>query len=109
MPVAKKIAEAVHHSSWIREMFEEGARLAAVHGSDRVFDFSIGNPSVEPPKEFQRVLEELVRDPRRGLRIHVNAATRRRGRPWPLSGPGAGGAVTGMTWSRPAAREARSA
>ena len=74
MPVAKKIAEAVHHSSWIREMFEEGARLAAVHGSDRVFDFSIGNPSVEPPKEFQRVLEELVRDPRRGLHGYMSNA-----------------------------------
>ncbi len=60
MPVAKKIAEAAKRSSWIRQMFEEGARLASVHGCDNVFDFSIGNPNLEPPKEFQAVLEELV-------------------------------------------------
>jgi aspartate aminotransferase len=43
-------------------MFEEGARLADLHGHDKVCDFSIGNPNLEPPKEFQAVLEELVRD-----------------------------------------------
>jgi aspartate aminotransferase len=67
MPVAKKIAEAAQRSSWIRQMFEEGARLAELHGRDKVFDFSIGNPNVEPPREFQQVLEELVRDPAPGL------------------------------------------
>ena len=43
-------------------MFEEGARLAEIHGCDNVFDFSIGNPNLEPPEEFQRVMEELVAD-----------------------------------------------
>ena len=62
MSVAKKIAESSCRSSWIREMFEEGARLAEIHGCDKVFDFSIGNPNLEPPEEFQRVLEELVAD-----------------------------------------------
>jgi aspartate aminotransferase len=66
MPVAKKIAETARHSSWIREMFEEGARLAATYGRDSVFDFSIGNPNLEPPAQFQRVIEELVRDPAPG-------------------------------------------
>jgi aspartate aminotransferase len=67
MPVAKKIAEAAKRSSWIRQMFEEGVRLAGLHGCDNVFDFSIGNPNVEPPKEFQAVLEELVRHPTPGM------------------------------------------
>lgn len=62
MSVAKKIAESACRSSWIREMFEEGARLSEIHGCDKVFDFSIGNPNLEPPEEFQRVLEELVAD-----------------------------------------------
>jgi aspartate aminotransferase len=62
MTVAQKIAEASCRSSWIREMFEEGAKLAQIHGRDNVFDFSIGNPNLEPPEEFQRVLEELVAD-----------------------------------------------
>lgn len=67
MPVAKKIAEAAKRSSWIRQMFEEGARLSSLHGCDNVFDFSIGNPNAEPPKEFQAVLEELVRHPTPGM------------------------------------------
>jgi aspartate aminotransferase len=66
MPVAKKIADAAQCSSWIRQMFEEGARLAEVHGCDQVFDFSIGNPNLEPPKEFDAVMEELLHDPTPG-------------------------------------------
>jgi aspartate aminotransferase len=62
MSLAKKVADASCRSSWIREMFEEGARLSQIHGCDNVFDFSIGNPNLEPPEEFQRVLEELVAD-----------------------------------------------
>jgi len=62
MPVAKKIAESFQRSSWIRKMFEEGACLSETHGCDNVFDFSIGNPNLTPPAEFQRVLEELVCD-----------------------------------------------
>ncbi len=62
MSVAKKIAESACRSSWIREMFEEGARLGQVHGCENVFDFSIGNPNLEPPEEFKRVLEELAAD-----------------------------------------------
>ena len=62
MSIAKKIAESSCRSSWIREMFEEGAKLSEMHGCDNVFDFSIGNPNLEPPEEFQRVLEELVAD-----------------------------------------------
>ena len=74
MPVAKKIAEAAQCSSWIRQMFEEGARLAEVHGCDKVFDFSIGNPNLEPPREFQEVLEELVRDPAPGMHGYMSNA-----------------------------------
>ncbi len=62
MSVAKKVAESSCRSSWIREMFEEGAKLSQIHGCDNVFDFSIGNPNLEPPEEFQKVLEELVAD-----------------------------------------------
>ncbi len=67
MPVARKIQEYSERSSWIRQMFEEGARLSDMHGRDKVFDFSIGNPNLEPPAEFQRVIEELVRDRTPGL------------------------------------------
>jgi aspartate aminotransferase len=47
-------------SSWIRRMFEAGTALRAEHGADKVCDFSLGNPDVEPPREFQKALEEIV-------------------------------------------------
>jgi aspartate aminotransferase len=74
MPVAKKIADFTQRSSWIRQMFEEGARLAQIHGRDKVFDFSLGNPNVEPPQEFQRVIEEVVRDPTPGRHGYMSNA-----------------------------------
>ncbi len=44
--------------SVIRELFEYGNRRAREVGPDKVYDFSIGNPSVPPP---QAVLDELSR------------------------------------------------
>jgi aspartate aminotransferase len=58
MTVSRQIAEAMKRGSFIRKMFEEGRELKRIHGADNVFDFSIGNPDVPPPAEFQRVLEE---------------------------------------------------
>jgi aspartate aminotransferase len=60
MAIAKSIEEAIQGSSWIRKMFEEGARLKALHGADRVFDFSLGNPDLEPPEKFHRTLTAVV-------------------------------------------------
>ena len=51
MGISRKIAEAMKSASWIRRMFEEGARLKAEHGAENVYDFSLGNPVVEPPAE----------------------------------------------------------
>jgi len=49
-------------SSWIRKMFEEGARLKAEFGESNVFDFSLGNPNLDPPEAFRRVLRELLEE-----------------------------------------------
>ena len=60
MTIAKKIEKTIETSSWIRKMFEEGARLKAAHGADKVFDFSLGNPNVPPPERFNELLRETV-------------------------------------------------
>lgn len=46
--------------SIIREIFEYCKARAAEIGGDKVFDFSIGNPSVEPPKEIGEAIKSLV-------------------------------------------------
>ncbi len=60
MPVARSMLEAMERSSWIRKMFEEGARRKAEFGPENVFDFSLGNPNLDPPQRFRDVLRELV-------------------------------------------------
>ena len=60
MSIAESIAGMMAGSSWIRKMFEEGARLKAEHGAENVFDFSLGNPNQDPPEEFKKALQTVV-------------------------------------------------
>ena len=62
MPIANQMIKMVEGMEMVKKMFEEGARLKAEHGPDKVFDFSLGNPDVPPPPEFKKVLKELVGD-----------------------------------------------
>ena len=47
--------------SVIREIFEYGKKRAAEVGADKVFDFSLGNPSVKPPQIVEDTLIELLK------------------------------------------------
>ncbi len=60
MAVSEKMKNFSEKSSWIRKMFEEGARLKAEYGSDQVFDFSIGNPDIPPPHQFRETMIEIA-------------------------------------------------
>jgi aspartate aminotransferase len=60
MTISRKIENYISRSSWIRKMFEEGARLKEQYGAGKVFDFSLGNPNVAPPEKFNVVLQEIV-------------------------------------------------
>lgn len=42
-------------------MFEEGARLKEIHGAENVYDFSLGNPNLQPPEEFVKKLKQIVK------------------------------------------------
>ena len=67
MTIAVKLEQAMEKSSWIRKMFEAGARLKAEHGAENVFDFSLGNPNLEPPDEFRAAMKKAFSDPAPGL------------------------------------------
>ena len=58
MAIATTVKTNLEKSSWIRKMFEQGALLKKQFGADRVFDFSLGNPNLEPPQEFFDILRE---------------------------------------------------
>jgi aspartate aminotransferase len=71
MAVAAKIQDAIERSSWIRKMFEEGARLKALHGPDKVYDFSLGNPDLEPPEKFRQVLGAIISESPPGAHAYM--------------------------------------
>lgn len=56
--IAKKMVGFVENNSAIREMFEEGKRLAKEFGAENVYDFSLGNPNVPAP----RAVDDAIRD-----------------------------------------------
>lgn len=58
--ISTSMVEFVKNSSVIREMFEEGKRLATIYGEENVYDFSLGNPSVAPPKEINEAIIDIV-------------------------------------------------
>jgi len=64
MIVSRAVTLNLTKASWIRRMFEEGARLKQERGADKVFDFTLGNPEIEPPAAVlaaaRRVLESTA-------------------------------------------------
>jgi aspartate aminotransferase len=66
MPIAEGIKNALSSSSMIRRMFEEGIQLKKQHGADKVFDFSLGNPDIDPPPAFHEVFVKLAQEDEKG-------------------------------------------
>lgn len=58
--ISEKMKPFVQNNSAIRMMFEEGKRLRAIYGADKVYDFSLGNPSVPAPDCVREAIIELV-------------------------------------------------
>ena len=64
MKISRAIAEQMEGSSWIRRMFEIGLQLRRERGAGNVFDYSIGNPEVEPPEAVIAALRAAVAENR---------------------------------------------
>ena len=56
--ISNQIENDLSKSSLIRKMFEEGSRLKSIYGEENVYDFSLGNPSLQPPDE---ILDSMVK------------------------------------------------
>ncbi|MHB1485614.1 MAG: pyridoxal phosphate-dependent aminotransferase [Saccharofermentanales bacterium] len=72
--ISKSITNQLAGSSMIRKMFEEGNRLKKIYGDDNVFDFSLGNPDLEPPIEVIEALRDIADNPAPGLHRYMNNA-----------------------------------
>jgi len=74
MAIATKIQSFIESSSWIRRMFEEGERLRKIHGADSIYDFTLGNPDIEPPPEFAAEFRALAMNPLPGMHRYMSNA-----------------------------------
>ncbi len=71
MPISVKVRGSLEGSSWIRKMFEEGEEMKRLYGEENVFDFSLGNPDLEPPASFKEGLKALVDAPVSGMHRYM--------------------------------------
>jgi aspartate aminotransferase len=74
MTISNKVRDSLTRSSWIRKMFEEGDRLRQIHGADKVYDFTLGNPDLEPPKSFKDAFQEVANHPIPGMHKYMSNA-----------------------------------
>ena len=61
-------------SSVIRELFSYGLERKKIVGADKVYDFSIGNPSIPAPAMVKQVILELLEEPAEVLHGYSPAA-----------------------------------
>lgn len=71
---SEKIIKNLSNSSWIRQMFEQGAKLAEQFGAENVYDYSLGNPYAEPPAEVMESLRKHILSGEEGLHKYMNNA-----------------------------------
>ena len=67
--IAKRLRESLDSSICIRDIFEEGKKLAEVYGAENIYNFSIGNPSVEPPAIVTQAMKDIL-DQEAPLALH---------------------------------------
>lgn len=58
--INEAMAQVAANNSAIREMFEEGNRLRALYGPDKVFDFSLGNPYFPAPESVKAAVFDIL-------------------------------------------------
>lgn len=67
--ISNKMQKLVKNNSVIRQMFEEGKKLEKLYGKENVYDFSLGNPSIEAPKKVNQSIIEIV-EKENSLQVH---------------------------------------
>jgi len=71
MAISRKVKNALEGASWVRRMFEEGEELKRLYGEEEVFDFSLGNPNLEPPPSLKKALKTLADQPIMGMHRYM--------------------------------------
>ena len=67
--ISQRLRVSLDSSICIRDIFEEGKKLAAIYGKENIYNFSIGNPSVEPPQIVNEAMKAIL-DEEPALALH---------------------------------------
>lgn len=60
--ISEKMKPLMANNSAIRTMFEEGDKMRAKYGRDKVYDFSLGNPDAPTPPEVNQAICDIVKE-----------------------------------------------
>ncbi|MCX8118870.1 MAG: pyridoxal phosphate-dependent aminotransferase [Desulfobacterota bacterium] len=71
MAISEKVKNALEGASWVRRMFEQGEELKKIYGEENVYDFSLGNPNLEPPPSLKKALKALADQPIPGMHRYM--------------------------------------
>ena len=71
MAISKRVKNSLTNASWVRRMFEEGEQLKRIHGEENVYDFSLGNPNLEPPASLKKALKDIADNPIPGMHRYM--------------------------------------
>jgi aspartate aminotransferase len=74
LSIAAKVRESLNNASFIRKMFDQGEELRKIYGVENVYDFTLGNPDLEPPVTFQEKLKDLATNPIPGMHKYMSNA-----------------------------------
>ena len=58
--ISEEMERLLATGSTLRAMFEEGKKMRKEFGAENVYDFSLGNPSVPAPAEFNEAMKEVI-------------------------------------------------
>lgn len=67
--ISQRMQKSLEAGISIRDIFEEGKQLVQKYGKENVYDFSIGNPSVQPPSIVNESMIEILKN-EPGLSLH---------------------------------------
>ena len=72
--ISNKVLNNLTKSSWIRAMFDEGEKLRKIYGAEKVYDFSLGNPDLEPPAAIKEALKRIILEDKPGMHGYMSNA-----------------------------------
>jgi aspartate aminotransferase len=74
MSISERVKRGLANDAFMDRMVEEAQALKKKFGEDKVYDLTIENPIIDPPRAFDTELKKLVATPHPGLHRYMENA-----------------------------------